>query len=152
MVGRLEDSELIVRKLGATVYRLYAATSYIDRRDQPRTVADLPRHDAVLHRGAAGRSEWELLGPRGRQTVTASGALSGDSHQFVLDAVVSGHGIGLVPEQLVAHSASSASTLVNVLPKFVSMGALQSLVSPSRHLPKRVTLARDFLAEHLLGG
>lgn len=152
VVGRLEDSELIVRKLGATVYRLYAAPSYIDRRGQPRTVTDLPRHDAVLYRGTAGSSEWELLGPRGRETVTASGALSGDSHQFVLDAVLSGYGIGLIPEQLAAHASSSASTLVNVLPKFVSMGALQSLVSPSRHLPRRVTLLREFLAEHLLGG
>jgi len=62
--------------------------------------------------------EWELLAPRGPEPVTASGALSGDSHQFVLDAVVSGHGIGLVPEHLVARplrrhrpwSASSRSS------------------------------------------
>jgi hypothetical protein len=36
-----------------------------------------------------------------------------------------------------------------VLPKFASIGAVQSLVHPSRYLPKRVLLLREFLAEHL---
>lgn len=150
VLGRLEDSALIVRKLGATVYRLYASASYIERRGQPRTIAELPRHDAVLYRGTAGHSAWELTGPRGPETIEVNGSLSGDSFQFVLDAVASGHGIGLIPEQCVAYASSWASAVVNVLPKFSSMGALQSLVSPSRHLPKRVTLVREFLAEQLV--
>lgn len=150
VVGRLEDSALIVRKLGASVHRLYAAASYIERRGQPRTLADLSRHEAVLYRGTAGHSAWELVGPRGPETVEVKGSLSGDSFQFVLEAVAGGHGIGLVPEHYLAHASSSAFPLVPVLPKFGAMGAVQSLVSPSRHLPRRVTLLREFLTEHLI--
>jgi DNA-binding transcriptional LysR family regulator len=150
VLGRLEDSALIVRKLGTTVHRLYAAASYIERRGQPRTVADLARHDAVLYRGTAGHATWELVGPRGPEIVEVKGPLSGDSIQFVLDAVAGGHGIGLLPEQCLVHSSSPVAPMVLVLPKFASVGAVQSLVHPSRYLPKRVMLFREFLAEQLM--
>ena len=40
VVGRLEDSALIVRKLGVSTYRLFAATSYIEQRGRPRTLVE----------------------------------------------------------------------------------------------------------------
>jgi DNA-binding transcriptional LysR family regulator len=150
VLGRLEDSALIVRRLGVSIHRLYASAAYLERRGRPRSVADLVRHDAVLYRGNGGRATWELSGPRGSESVEVRGALSGDSFQFVLDAVAAGHGIGLVPELCLAHAASQAAPLAPVLPKYASAGAVQSLVYPSRHLPKRVTLLRDFLAEQFL--
>lgn len=148
VLGRLEDSALIVRKLGVTVHKLYAARSYLAERGTPRTPADLSRHDAVLHRGKGGRAQWELSGPTGTARVVVKGTLSGDSFQFVTDAVTAGHGIGLLPEQCLAHSPAE---LVQVLPKWSAPGAVQSLVHPTRHLPKRVRLLREFLAEQMIG-
>jgi DNA-binding transcriptional LysR family regulator len=150
VLGRLEDSALIVRRLGTNVHRLFAAASYLERRGQPRAVADLARHDAVLYRGTAGRASWELVGPRGPETVEVKGSLSGDSYQFVLDAVLAGHGIGLLPELCTTHFAPKGASIVSVLPKFTALAAVQSLVHPSRHLPKRVLLLREFLSEHML--
>jgi DNA-binding transcriptional LysR family regulator len=72
--------------------------------------------------------------------------MSGDSFRFVMDAVLDGHGIGLLPEQCLAHAAPE---LVQVLPNWSSLGAVQSLVHPTRHLPKRVRLLRDFLTHEL---
>ncbi len=151
VLGPLADSSLMVRKLGANVYRLYAAASYVERRGKPRTIADLASHDAVLYRGTAGRATWDLSGPDGQQSIEVKGAMSGDSFAFVMDSIAAGHGIGLIPEQCLAHAPGAAPPLVNVLPKVSSAGAVQSLVHPSRHLPKRVRLLRDFLAEHLGG-
>lgn len=153
-LGRLEDSALIARKLGTSVHRLYGSTAYLERRGRPRSVADLTRHDLVLYRGAGGRATWELEGPRGREALEVRGALGGDSFQFVMDAIVNGHGIGLVPEQCLAHvtaPANAANEIELVLPKFSATGAVQSLVHPSRHLPKRVALLREFLSTQLLG-
>jgi DNA-binding transcriptional LysR family regulator len=148
VLGRLEDSALIVRKLGVTVHKLYAARSYLAEHGTPRTPADLSRHAAVLHRGKDGRAKWELSGPTGTVHVAVKGTLSGDSFQFVTDAVLDGHGIGLLPEQCLAHAPVE---LVQVLPKWSAQGAVQSLVHPTRHLPKRVRLLREFLAEQMIG-
>lgn len=146
--GRLEDSSLIVTRLGVTLYRLYASPAYIEQRGRPRNVAELANHDVVLHRGNGGRATWELSGPRGLETVEVRGLLSGDSFQFVLDAVSGGYGIGLMPEQCVAHRESSA--LIHLLPKYSTPAAVQSLLYPSKHLPKRVKLLRDFLVTELM--
>ncbi|PTL82690.1 LysR family transcriptional regulator [Vitiosangium sp. GDMCC 1.1324] len=150
VAGQLQDSDLIVRKLGVSVHRMYASATYLERRGMPRTVADLARHEAVLYRGNSGQATWELIGPRGSESVKVQGALSADSVQFVFEAVMGGHGIGLLPEQLLSCISASSTLLQPVLPKYVSTGTLQSLVHASRHLPKRVTLLRDFLSQHLV--
>ncbi len=146
--GRLEDSELIARRLGVSMHRLFASTEYVARRGKPRTVAELARHDAVLYRGTGGRSTWELTGPRGVESVEMKGSLSSDSHQLVVALIHEGHGIGLVPEQFLQR-CQPAPALVPILPKWTAVGALQSLVHASRHLPRRVALLRDFLVEEM---
>lgn len=148
VLGRLEDSALIVRRLGVTMHRLYASREYLDRRGTPRVPADLPRHDAVLYRGKGGRTNWELTGPKDTVSIDVKGRMSGDSFQFVMDSIIDGHGIGMLPEQCLAHAPVA---LVQVLPKWGCLGAIQSLVHPTRHLPKRVRLLREFLTEHLSG-
>lgn len=142
VVGPLVDSSLIVKKLGTTSDRLFAAPAYIARRGKPRTVADLGRHAAVLYRG---QRVWELIGPRGKERVEVQGAISGDHLSFVHEAIVLGHGIGLLPAFLTERTPA----LVPVLPAHVAAGGLHSLVNPSRHLPNRVRLVRDFLGERL---
>ncbi|MFP2925126.1 LysR family transcriptional regulator [Pyxidicoccus sp. 3LG] len=148
--GPLADSSLMVRRLGMTVSRLYASADYLERRGQPRTIAELARHDAVLYRGTGGQATWELVGPRGPESVKVQGVLSGDNLEFVRSAVADGHGISLLPEHLASQLCSPGAPLTLVLPKVTAVGALQSLVHPSRHLPKRVTLLREFLSEQLM--
>ncbi len=142
VVGPLDDSALIVKRLGSTVHRLFASRAYVDRRGKPRNVADLARHACVLYRG---QRTWELHGPRGKERVEVTGAISGDHLSFVYEAVSLGHGIGLMP----AFLAHREPPLVPVLPAFAASGGLHSLVHPSRHLPNRVRLVRDFLTEKL---
>ena len=148
VIGKLDDSSLIVRKLGTTTQRLYAAPSYLERRGKPRSVSDLARHDAVLFHGSAGAGKWDLVGPGGKESVEVHGAVSGDHHSFVFESVVAGLGIGLL-STCFAEPAVEDGRLIAVLPKYGCLGAVQSLVHPSRHLPHRVGLLRDFLTAQL---
>ena len=148
VTGRLADSALIVRKLGTTVHKLYAAPSYIERRGTPRALADLARHDAVLYRCDDGAATWELIGPRGAESVVVRGRVSADQLMFVLEAASGGLGIALVPE-FFAERAVADDHLRPILPRYSCEGALQSLVHPSRHQPQRVTILRDFLTQRL---
>ncbi len=142
--GRLEDSSLIVRRLGSTHERLFASRIYVDRRGKPRTVADLSRHEVVRYRG---QSVLELYGPRGnKERVKVTGSVSGDQLSFVAAAVRAGLGIGLLPSAC----ESEVKDLVPILPSYFASGGLHSLVHPSRHLPHRVRLVRDFLAERMV--
>jgi DNA-binding transcriptional LysR family regulator len=145
-VGRLPDSSLLSRRIGEAPHQLYAAPAYVEARGKPRTVADLVRHDAVLLRG--GPVTWDLTGPRGPESVEVRGVVSGDHLGFVVAAAVSGLGIALLPSFTAAEPLESGA-LVAILPRHSSTVALQLLTYPGRHLPHRVALLRDFLAEHL---
>ncbi len=146
--GRLPDSSLMSRRIGETVHHLYAAPSYLEVRGQPRALADLARHDAILPR--AGGDRWELTGPRGVESVQVTGVVAADHLGFVVDATLAGLGIALLPAFSVRAPLTSGA-LVHVLPRFSTTIQLQLLTPAARHVPHRVALLRDFLAEHLSG-
>ncbi len=149
-IGRLPDSSLVQRKLGSVTNRLYAAPSYIAERGQPRTFADLTKHDAILTRAIAGEARWELAGPRGVERASVTGHVVADHGQFVADAAIAGMGIALLPT-FVGDQAVHAGTLVAVLPKFSTELPLHVLTHGGRHLPRRVAIVRDYLASALGG-
>ncbi|MCE9579461.1 MAG: LysR family transcriptional regulator, partial [Deltaproteobacteria bacterium] len=96
--GRLPDSSLVARRLGVASGRLYAAPSYLAARGQPRTIAELAQHDALLLRATGGLARWELIGPRGVERVQPQSRLMGDHLPFIADAALAGVGIALLPE------------------------------------------------------
>lgn len=148
-VGRLPDSALLSRRLGETAHHLYAAPSYLAARGRPRTVADLARHDAIL--GEYGVARWELTGPRGVESVQVTGVVAGDHLGFLIEATLAGLGVALLPSFATPRHVE-AGALVAVLPRHSTAMQLQLLTHGGRHLPHRVALLRDFLAEHLAGG
>jgi DNA-binding transcriptional LysR family regulator len=148
VVGRLPDSSLITKRLGESTDRLYASPSYIEQHGQPRRVADLAKHEAILTRAVAGEGRWELTGPRGVEHVDVHSRMVGDHTQFVIDAARAGLGIALLPNWI-GDPMVEEGTLVPVLPRYSTTSALHILTHGGRHLPRRVALLRDFLFESL---
>ncbi len=150
VVGRLPDSSLVTRRLGEATNRLYASPAYVARRGQPRSYADLAKHEAIVARAVGGETRWEMSGPRSTERVDVHARVVGDSFQFLSDAALAGLGITQLPvwvgDRLVAEGK-----LVAVLPKYSTEVPLHVLTHGSRHLPKRVALVRDFLATAMGG-
>jgi DNA-binding transcriptional LysR family regulator len=147
-LGKLPDSSLIARKLGNSVHQLYAAPSYLAERGTPKSLAELGEHDGVVLRATAGESRWELTGPKGVEHVDIPARLVGDHGQLVLDATLVGIGIAMLAT-FTADPHVASGGLVAVLPKYSAESPLHVLTHASRHLPRRVALLRDFLAEGL---
>jgi DNA-binding transcriptional LysR family regulator len=143
--GKLADSTLIAKKVGASVVALYASPDYLAQRGRPRRVADLAGHDCVLYRGGGNSQRWNLDGPRGGAAVEVRGPLSCDEMSFVQAALEQGLGIGMLPTPL-ARLSVDAGRLAPVLPEYSLGGGAVYLVHPAmRHLPRRVSLLRDAL-------
>jgi DNA-binding transcriptional LysR family regulator len=146
--GKLPDSSLVARRLGNSYHLVYAAPSYLAERGTPRTLAELSEHDGVVARAVAGEARWDLTGPRGAEHADIPARLVGDHGQFVLDGTLAGIGIALLPS-FVAEPYVASGQLVNVFPKYYAEQPMHVLTHASRHLPRRVALLRDFLAEGL---
>jgi DNA-binding transcriptional LysR family regulator len=143
--GKLQDSSLVARRLGESDAWLFASPGYLARRGRPRTVAALAQHDCVLFRSRNETATWSLEGPRGTETVEVRGSLHTDDFAFVRELLLGDAGIGLMPS-MAGKAELETKRLKRVLPDYASRGASIYVVVPSaKHLPRRVSLFRDFL-------
>jgi DNA-binding transcriptional LysR family regulator len=147
--GPLADSTLVARRIAVSELGLFAAPTYLASRGTPRRLADVGKHDCVLHRTGQGFLPWRLQGPRGFERVTVDGPITVDDLGTVRLLTLAGLGIALMPNVAVLADLA-AGTLVRVLPAYALRGTALSMVSPPlRHVPARVTLLRDFLVSEL---
>lgn len=151
--GKIHDANLVVRRVGNAALGLYAAPAYLARRGEPKTVAELAEHEAVLFRAQDARALFRLDGPNDEvSTVEVTGHINVDELIFVRQAILAGLGIGLLP--ILVESACTEmkklDPLRRVLPEYAIRGVDLSIVTPSGpKRPRRVTLLRDFLVERM---
>ena len=139
--GKLADSSLVARRLGAFEQQVFAAPTYLARSAPVKTAADAADHAWVAFQDARWPSP--LLAPsQGAQLVV-------DDFLVLREAVTAGMGLGLMPTFLVRDHVAGG-TLVRVLPRVsFQRGALHLLHPPSPQLPRKVTAFRDVLIQHI---
>jgi DNA-binding transcriptional LysR family regulator len=145
---RLDDSSLVARKLGEISLGLYASPNYLSKHGAPASVADLARHQCVVFRAADLSRTWALRGSApAAANIAVRGRINGDDMGFVRAMVISGAGIGLLP-QINCAADEASGRLVRVLPALHARGATLYVVYPSaKQVPARVTAFRDFVTE-----
>jgi DNA-binding transcriptional LysR family regulator len=142
-LGFLSDSSLVARRIAPVHGRLVASPEYLARAGTLATPADLPAHDAII----AQRGEWRLKDGDEYVTVRPRARFSADNGEASMAAALKGVGIFLAPDFLgAAHLASGA--LVEVLPAYPSPeGGLYVVRPPGDHVPRKIRVLTDFLAE-----
>ncbi len=148
-VGRVGDTSLIARPLGA--YRMVnvASPAYLKAHGKPRTPADLAGHRLVHYVPNLGERPdgFDYLDATGeRHSVAMEGAVTVNSTAAYVAAALAGLGIVQVPEPGVrAHL--QARRLVELLPRHRAAPMPVSLVyAHRRHQPRRVQVFMDWLA------
>lgn len=142
----LPDSSLVARKLATSDLGLFASTRYLERRGEPRTLAELADHDCVLFRSKHGARRLAFQGPHGEEHAQMRGPVSCDDLGMVRELVRAGVGIGLVPLLLEPGCIESGGR--RVLPEHIVGGSSIYVVYPgSRHVPPKVAAFRDHLVE-----
>jgi DNA-binding transcriptional LysR family regulator len=147
--GPLEDSSLVARRVGSTDLGLFASKQYLRRKGSPQTLADLIEHDCIVYRSPMGGTKWELVGPRGRESVHVKGPISADELEFVQELISRGGGIGLLP--VFRAQCGLGAPVLRVLPEYAIRGSPIHVVAPStRHETAAVASFREFLIARLL--
>lgn len=142
---RLPDSALIARRVGALVFQLFAAPSYLARHGTPRATAELAAHDWIGFHGVAPT----FVAPLRQRGFVPGGRIVCDDMFIVRELLRRGGGIGGMPSFLADDDLASGA-LVRVLPRFTMTSAAVYLVHAARRpLPTRVTAFRDLVGELL---
>jgi DNA-binding transcriptional LysR family regulator len=147
--GLVTEPNLIARKLLPSDFQLAAhVANEIDCDD----ITGLEAYPFVLYRKRGQTQVFRLEKGSGatHETVelTVSGRVNVDDYTAMVELVVAGQGIGLMPELHVAEG-EKAGRLVRIFPEWVLPAPPIHLVYSTRQLPERVRLLIDFLCESL---
>ncbi len=144
--GELQDSSLVARRLGSTVFYVVAAPEYLKARSLPAEPADLESHDCVLFNASNNERDWNLISGRRNVTVHVSGRVSSRDIDSAAAFVHRGLGIGLLPSTY-CDEAIAKGKLVRLLPKWASSPIpVFALYASRKFLPLRVSVFLEGLA------
>jgi DNA-binding transcriptional LysR family regulator len=151
-MGRLADSSLGARYLGANPWVMVASPNYLRRHAAPRTPADLALHDCLVYSSVQGDDRWNLTGPEGdKASVPVGGPLRSNNLSAVLAAVRADMGLAILPCYVARESLADGSA-VAVLTDWALPAQEVHAVFPSPKLvPSKVTHFIAFLQQSLAG-
>ena len=148
--GRMEDSQVIAKKIIPMQMMLCASPAYAREHGLPVSVDDIPAHHCVNFRLASGRVyDWEFKVNGHLRKVSPPAMLTFNDADLVLQAVLDGHGIAQMAGYQVCEHVR-AGTLVACLPQHAPDDRGHYLCFLSReHLPLRMRVFIDYMTEHI---
>ena len=156
-MGRLADSSLGARYLGRNPWVLVASPAYLKQHAAPKTPADVAAHPCLIYSSVQGDERWHFTGGTGttgasdghdaprEQSVAVHGPLRTNNLSVVLEAVLGGMGLAILP-WYVAHQAVRAGRVTPLLADHALPVQEMHAVFPSPKLvPSKVASFIDFL-------
>lgn len=152
-VGRLDDSSLVVRRLGPARLLCCASPEYLACRGAPVVPAALADHDCIELSPRRGPSRWPFLGPDGGiETVAVTGRIQVNSLPMARRVARAGLGIANLPAFACAADIESNALQTVLDPWVVDVGGVHVVYPPQRFLASRVRYFVDLAIERFGGG
>jgi DNA-binding transcriptional LysR family regulator len=149
-IARLQDSNLIARKLAPCRQVLCASPSYLAKRGVPERPEDLLEHSCIVYSLVSTPREWRLIDSNGETSVVPiNGALTSNNGLLNRSAAIAGAGIVLLPAFYIGEELRSGQ-LKAVLTEFkLAELAIYAVYPERRNLTPKVRAFVDFLAATL---
>lgn len=146
-VAVLQKDSVIARRLGYVQRAVVGSREYFSRHPAPSHPRDLAQHDCVHFTHYLRADEWTFQEQGRRITVRVKGRLRTNNQEALLDAVLAGAGLAVLPTWL-AQAALNSGRLQRVLAKFEAPRTPVHAVFPARGPPpKKVRAFVEFLSE-----
>lgn len=148
--GDMRNSSLVARKLGDTPLVIVASPAYLARHGVPQTASDLERHSRLGFGYVRVHREWSATQGDAIVEVPVTGRLSASDGEALRHFAIGGAGLVRLARFTVAEDLK-AGRLVIVLddPRTRRSEPFHAVyVGQGGHLPARIRVMLDFLAEH----
>jgi DNA-binding transcriptional LysR family regulator len=145
-VAVLADSSMIARRLAPNRIVVCGAPAYFAAHGRPRTPRDLVHHNCLHYTYLSTGTLWHFIGPRGAQSVEASGTFRANNGDALQAAARAGVGLVQLPAFIVGADLATGA-LETVLERYEDRTtSIWALYPTTRHLSPKVRVFLDFLA------
>ncbi len=151
-IGALPDSTLKARKIAETELTLVASPGYISENGLPQSIDALSEHKLFHYSMLSTGNVWRLKSRSGEERqVRVGGALSANNGDVLLQAALSGLGIGLLPSFLVGDhiKAGRLTVLLDDHPK--TRFGIHVVYPPGLYTQPKTRAFIDFMVDHFKG-
>ena len=149
-IGDLDDSNLIVRKLGVDQRVIVASPEYIARHGEPKTPKELSQHNTLIFTNPLPLNLWNFKDKKGKEySVRVSGNFETNNCETLNNAVLSGLGITQRPMWDV-WDAIQTGELVELIPEYRAPKYNIQVVYPRRvNISRKALVFIEMLQNHL---
>jgi len=148
-VGRLADSGLMARRVGAARRKIVASPAYLKRNGTPRTADDLARHNCLGFNFRRAAPVWPLKESGRIVDRAVNGSLLANNGETVRRMAVAGVGLARLGDYH-ARADLAAGRLVEVLSDVISdEEEIHAAYVGGARLPQRVRVFLDFIVPRL---
>jgi len=149
-VGQLEDSSLISRRLAECTFQVVASPQYIKKWGTPSQPADLMQHNCLIYGDSKINRGWPFRTLSGESiTIKAKGSLTCNDGGLIVDAILSGLGIGFGPSFLYWNHIEEGRLQLLLSDYYQAPTAISALYPLNRNLSRRIRILIDYLSERL---
>ena len=151
-LGKLADSSLGCRWVGASPWAMVASPGYLAVHGAPAKPADLAAHRCLIYSTVQGDDVWRLQDVRGVEAaVDVGGRLKSNNLSILFDAACAGMGVAILPRYLAAPAIQSGA-LLPVLADCPLPSQEINVVFPSpRFVPTHALALTSFLQRSFQG-
>lgn len=145
---RLEPGD-VARRIGSSRLMLLAAPDYLARHGTPQHPAELARHLCLGYTNAGNAIVWQFLVNGQFENFPVRSCLDANNGDVLAEAAAQGMGITCHPD-FVAESFLASGRLVEILREYPGPElGIYAMLPSNRHVPHRVRVLMDTLAEQL---
>lgn len=144
---RLDDSEVVARRLGSFRLAIAASPRYLETQGRPRHPQDLQRHNCLIFHNETATDTWVFRLDDNEVAVKVGGDLHSNQGAALRLAAINDLGVVRLPDYLLREDIR-AGRLIEVLTEYRSPPRAVFAIYPHRRLmPAKLRSFVDFLAE-----
>jgi DNA-binding transcriptional LysR family regulator len=148
---RLEAGD-VARRLGTARLQVVAAPEYLDRHGRPEHPAELANHLCLGYTSAGSSQVWQFIVDGQLESFHVHSRLNANNGDVLTEAAAQGLGITCQPD-FIGESYLQSGRLETILAAFpMPELGIYAMLPSNRHVPHRIRVLMDYLAERLAAG
>lgn len=148
-VTRQLESGDVARKIGSSRMLVVAAPDYLARHGQPEKPAELANHICLGYTNAGSAQVWQFMVDGQLESIHVHSRINANNGEVLTEAAAQGLGITCQPD-FIAESFLAESRVKEILLAYPTpVLGIYAMLPSNRHVPHRVRVLMDTLAERL---
>lgn len=148
--GRMEDSQIIARRIMPMEMLVCASGAYADSHGLPDGIEDVATHDCINFRGGSSRvSEWEFKVEGEIRRICPNAKVTYNDTELVLQAALGGQGLAQLPGYLVGEHLRRGELVSCLDPYAVDDQGHYICYQSRQHMPTRMRVFIDFMTDRI---